>query len=88
MLNENPCQQPPQGVGSVQCALAVCLCVSLSLGRGGVEVSACLGQELSFILAFLCALLLRTPSVVGVSISKNLLVVTPLKAVILAEFSV
>lgn len=37
------------------------LCVSLSLGRGGVEVCACLGQERSFILAFHCALLSQNP---------------------------
>lgn len=51
----------PQGVGSVQGALAVCLCVSLSLGRGGVEVSAHLGQKRSFIFAFHCALLSPNP---------------------------
>lgn len=53
-------RQPPPGCWEYTVSVGG-LCVSLSLRRGGVEVSACLGQELSFITAFHCALLSPNP---------------------------
>lgn len=52
MLNERPCQTASPRVQGVRKERWRSVCVPLSLGRGSVEVSACLGQELSFILAF------------------------------------
>lgn len=60
-MNENLCQTASPRVLGVYRERWRSVCVSLSLGRGGVEVSACLGQELCFILAFHCALLSPNP---------------------------